>query len=89
MVQNLGFKVTFSNGVRADFESKIKKAEGGIVRVFGIAVHVGGDHTLLYDNATHVGKWDGGSGEFTVTPTEEGAFASVVAIQGAKSKTSA
>ncbi|KAF4781569.1 hypothetical protein HER10_EVM0000358 [Colletotrichum scovillei] len=89
VVRNLGYRIKFSNTLKSTFDKKVSdtKQAGGYVRVFGIPIQVGGDFKKTTNNTSHTATWDSTSGEFIVAPTDEGAFASIIAIRGDKIKT--
>ncbi|KAH7082500.1 hypothetical protein FB567DRAFT_594973 [Paraphoma chrysanthemicola] len=89
LVSKLGYKVKFGAKLASTFDSKVTetKSADGYVRILGIPIKIGGDVKRSTESTTHVGTWDNSAGEFTVEPTNDGGFASVVAIVGEKVQT--
>lgn len=86
LVKNLGYRVKFHNAIKSTFDKKVKdsKKAGSFVRIFGIPIQVGGDYKKSTEQTSHVASWDEASGEFVVASTDDGAFATVVAVVGDK-----
>ncbi|KLO80595.1 Uncharacterized protein LW93_2934 [Fusarium fujikuroi] len=86
LAKNLGYTIKFKNNLKTTFGKTVKdtKQVGGYVRIFGIPISVDGNYKKSSQQTSHVATWDETSGEFVVVPTDDGGFATVIAIQGDK-----
>lgn len=89
LATRLGYIIQVSNSARAAFDSMSKQATsgGGSVNIFGIPCSFGGGHSSTSEQTTHNASWNSNTGVFTVSPTDNCGFASIVGMIGEKMKT--
>ncbi|KAJ9641325.1 hypothetical protein H2199_005295 [Coniosporium tulheliwenetii] len=80
----VGFKISFGGGLETQFDERIKKyeKEEGSVRIFGFNINVG--HKKASTKTTHVGTWDRASSTFTINPTDQVGFCTLLGVIGEK-----
>ncbi|KAJ8117457.1 hypothetical protein OPT61_g1351 [Boeremia exigua] len=88
LVSKLGYDVHFDGSIKDEFDKKVSnvKKVNGYVRIFGIPVSVGAQGSFE-TTTTHTGSWDGTTGTFSVKPTADAGYATVLAVVGEKVRT--
>lgn len=79
----------FFDNIKTEFDKKVTdtKSGGGYIRIFGIPIGVGAQVATQTTNTTHVGTWNSEQGIFSVKPTPDAGYATVLAVVGEKVQT--
>ena len=91
LATRLGYKVKLGSSSSKQFDSYYKDTVrgGGSVSIFGIPCSIGGSTSHSTENTTHNLNWNSTNQEFTVDPTDNAGFATIVGLIGEKVKTGA
>jgi hypothetical protein len=98
LATRLGYKVKLGSSSSKQFDSYYKDTVrgGGSVSIFGIPCSIGGstshsteNTTHSTENTTHNLNWNSTNQEFTVDPTDNAGFATIVGLIGEKVQTGA
>jgi hypothetical protein len=91
LATRLGYKVKLGSSSSEQFDSYYKDTirGGGSVSIFGIPCSIGGGTSHSTENTTHNLNWNSTNQEFTVDPTDNAGFATIVGLIGEKVKTGA
>jgi len=91
LATRLGYKVKLGSSSSKQFDSYYKDTVrgGGSVSIFGIPCSIGGSASHSTENTTHNLNWNSTNQEFTVDPTDNAGFATIVGLIGEKVQTGA
>ncbi|CZT00242.1 uncharacterized protein RAG0_08343 [Rhynchosporium agropyri] len=91
LATRLGYKVKLGASSSKQFDSYYRDtvSGGGSVSIFGIPCSIGGDASRSTENTTHNLAWNSTTQEFTVDPTDNAGFATIVGLIGEKVTTGA
>lgn len=80
----MGYKITIGSKTASTLDAKLKSivSTGGNIRIFGVPISVGGDGSSSSGRNTPVGTWDNESKTFTVEPSSDTGFATIIALIG-------
>jgi hypothetical protein len=86
IVSKLGFEVQFDGEAKDEFDKKVNDTTsgGGSFRLFGIPIGINASASTTTGSTTHSASWDKQSGKLNITATEDGGFASIIAVIGEK-----
>lgn len=86
LATRLGYTVQVGAAGSQTFDSMSKSVTsgGGSVRIFGIPCDFGASASTTSETTTHRASWDSTSNTFTVKPTDNCGFATIVGMVGEK-----